>query len=359
MSSLASVFNKNILMNEQTTDNTSVSSEFNSINNNTDGKSFFSESLDFAREMNTEYINNTCSLYKSILESGDNPYVIHESFSEFFEFIKKIIKKAIDFIKKLCDKFIVLLMRLISSDKYLKKHKDEFSKFTSDNEFEHKGYNFTIKEGVPKNSVLSDFAKTIGQIENLGSATVTTDVVKNAYNNLTNELDNDYYDRVRAEVLGRSGESISDSEYADELFEEFRDGKDTKEDFTVTSTIVLDAYHRFDNYEKLKKEIKKQSKDIESKYQEISKSFDKVTGDFDKTAGTYSVNIDGVQGTVNKDAITELDLWCKAKASQIQKISTIHHMAFSAKLDALKDCFKQDKTILYKALYRIKGNSKD
>ena len=109
----------------------------------------------------------------------------------------------------------------------------------------------------------------------------------------------------------------------------------------------------------MKKNIKKQSKDIESKYQEISKSFDKVTGDFNKAAGTYSVTIDGVNGTVDKDAITELDLWCKAKASQIQKISTIHHMAFSAKLDALKDCFKQDKTILYKALYRIKGNSKD
>ena len=32
---------------------------------------------------------------------------------------------------------------------------------------------------------------------------------------------------------------------------------------------------------------------------------------------------------------------------------TIHTQAFSAKLEAAKDCFKQDKAILYKALQKI------
>ena len=59
------------------------------------------------------------------------------------------------------------------------------------------------------------------------------------------------------------------------------------------------------------------------------------------------------------DLLIQLDTYVKAKVDQITEYSNIHTLAYSAKLDALKDCFKQDKTILYKALYRIKGNSKD
>ena len=32
---------------------------------------------------------------------------------------------------------------------------------------------------------------------------------------------------------------------------------------------------------------------------------------------------------------------------------TIHTQAFTAKLEAAKDCFKQDKKILYKALQQV------
>ena len=49
----------------------------------------------------------------------------------------------------------------------------------------------------------------------------------------------------------------------------------------------------------------------------------------------------------------------KSKATQIKEMSTIHTQAFTAKLAAAKDCYSQDRKVLYKALYKIKGHKED
>ena len=50
-----------------------------------------------------------------------------------------------------------------------------------------------------------------------------------------------------------------------------------------------------------------------------------------------------------------IDLFIKAKVSQVQMLSTIHSQVFSAKLEAAKDEFNQNRTILYRALYKVLG----
>ena len=52
----------------------------------------------------------------------------------------------------------------------------------------------------------------------------------------------------------------------------------------------------------------------------------------------------------------KIDMYMKAKVTQVQQMSSIHTMAFSAKLQAAKDCFVQNKSMLYKALSKIKGH---
>ena len=49
-------------------------------------------------------------------------------------------------------------------------------------------------------------------------------------------------------------------------------------------------------------------------------------------------------------------MYMKAKVTQVNQMSSIHSMAFSAKLQAAKDCFVQNKAILYKALAKIKSH---
>ena len=45
--------------------------------------------------------------------------------------------------------------------------------------------------------------------------------------------------------------------------------------------------------------------------------------------------------------------WLKIQSSKVNQMCQIHTQAFSAKLEAAKDCFKQDKQILNKAIQKI------
>ena len=47
------------------------------------------------------------------------------------------------------------------------------------------------------------------------------------------------------------------------------------------------------------------------------------------------------------------DLYTKIKVDQITEFSNIHTLAFSAKLDALKESYKQDRALLYTALLKV------
>ena len=63
---------------------------------------------------------------------------------------------------------------------------------------------------------------------------------------------------------------------------------------------------------------------------------------------------DNQQGfTMSGDLMYKLDLYTKAKVDQITEFSNIHTLAFSAKLDALKESYKQDRALLYTALLKI------
>ena len=45
--------------------------------------------------------------------------------------------------------------------------------------------------------------------------------------------------------------------------------------------------------------------------------------------------------------------YLKVQSSKVSQMCSIHTQAFSAKLEAAKDQFKQDKKIIYKALQQI------
>jgi len=63
------------------------------------------------------------------------------------------------------------------------------------------------------------------------------------------------------------------------------------------------------------------------------------------------IEVDGIKdNSMTTDFMSTVDLYIKSKCNLIQEFSNIHAMAFTAKLDAVMDCNKQDKAILYKAL---------
>ena len=186
----------------------------------------------------------------------------------------------------------------------------------------------------------------------------------NLYTELCNRLENTYYDTFRASVIGQVG-SIASDDYAAELFSIFRNNTSDKERITVDSRYVMSSFTRFEGYEKAKNEAKRTQTNLEKEYKALKNSINGLVSKVDKKATVsgmhnsvkYAMDGDTLEFTDSK-VIEKIDKFIKLKVDQVNQMSTIHLLAFTAKLDAMKDCFNQDKTVLYKALSKIQGMKK-
>lgn len=369
--------------------------------------SFMIETYAFLEAYQRDYNNVVKQFYKNILESADSQEVINESFGDFFRKAKEIIKKFLEFIKKIFAKFITKLNSLFKSEKYLEKHKNDFAKFESEDEFTISGYKYTvIGNTAPVNKAVDLWFNDVdnGNIKtsniegnddfNYSSASYTnaengldsddkkTKARQNAtvvaiekkYRTLVDGLE-DWYDKFRGHILGKNNEDITSSEYDEELFRVFRDDYDKPSDITIDYNAVNTAYSEFTGYHNLIREIEKDRREIESNYQKLERALETAlhkekSGDgmftvkFNvTTSNTYaSDNMSKLSSAndikVNNDIYNKIDLYMRAKVTQIQTMSSIHTQAFSAKLQAAKDNFVQNKQILYKALSKIQSHKK-
>ena len=167
-----------------------------------------------------------------------------------------------------------------------------------------------------------------------------------------------------------------------------------KTNTTITSAYVLDAKTKFLGYENLKKSIERTKKDIEREYEDTRKALERMMSTSGKdiklaSSNAIAVQVMGINTDNNKKSYddqnytydsdeytgadraeqqiktaspqqtrTLIDSYLKAKVSQVQALSNIHSQVFSAKLEAAKDEFNQNKAVLYRALYKITGKQK-
>ena len=365
---MSSIITESLLLNKQDDISYTISEHNTNMN-----ESYFLSALKFLAETKQELRENSKVLYKSILESENNSEVINESFANFTSKVKQIIDKFIEFIKSVFAKFITFLNSIVKSDKYLIKHKKDFTNFTADHEFNFDGYVFTFDQDVPKTGMVEaewskDFLEISFNMEDAknaaGDKIEFAEYLDNLYTELCNKLENSYYNTFRAAVLGETRDIASD-DYAAELFSRFRNGTSDKENITVDSRYVTAAYNRFEGYEKSKNIAKKTQTDLEKEYKALKNSINGLIAKTDKKATVsgmykstkYAVDGDTLEFTDIK-VIEKMDKFIKLKVEQVNQMSTIHLLAFTAKLDAMKDCFMQDKTVLYKALSRAQGIKK-
>ena len=354
-------------------------------------KSFMSMSYDYISESTAFYYDLNKKFYKTVLESYGDFYIINEAFEGFIDKVKEIIKKFLEFIKRVFNEFIARLNGLFRSETYLKKHLKDLSKFNSDHEFEYSGYEFThIRDDKPSVTTYDLVMDKAGNLADANKVEFTADSsglgdkIKSAYDQLKDDLNEDYYDKVRGNLIEASG-GVSASDFPDELFAYFRDDSSETSQFTVDSSKVLEARTRFENYQDLRKGIEKTKKRIEREYEDTRKALEKVIhtsgSNIDlatsnriaaTTLGIYDAYGDTdhprdldteekradikVKGKTSAAEVrSTIDLFIKAKVSQVQMLSSIHSQVFSAKLEAAKDEFNQNRTILYRALYKVLG----
>ena len=325
-------------------------------------ESYMIKTINFINESNREFTDSKITLYKALSESAGEQGVILESFSDFFSKVKDIIDKFLAFMKSLFSRFITQLMSMVNSDKYIKKHKDDLRSFGAGDEFDIDGYNFTFSPGIPKVEPMMGFDSDL--FKDLYNATedgkINSSKMKSANSSISYT---DSYDQLRASVIGKDGTSIYAEDFAEELFKVFRDDDMSTSDITIDSSKVNESLRRFTDYKKTKSIVEKDSKEIQKKYDDLKKQVKEITkrnGDLEKTvfdtrmANSNITLDDSLSGTtIPGDLLTQIDVYTKKKVDQIQEVSNIHALAFSAKLDALKCCYKQDRAILYTALSKV------
>lgn len=358
-----SLFNMENLLTETVMDHTSITNTTLSMT-----KSYRSLAMQHILEMHEELNQANKILYRSILESENDIEIVNEGFSDFFEKVKDIIVKFLKWIKSLFERFIAQLHKFVGSEKYILKKKDKLNKFNSDHEFDIEGYNYTFVSNVPAIHALAEFNQSFVGLDlsslndTTGKNKDITDRVSSAYDDLLESLDNgEWYDQFRADCIGQT-DPIDEEDFADELFRVYRDGENTESTITVTNSIVMDSLNNLETYKKLEEDVKKTKSKIEKDYERIKKDIEKMISrnkdrDLSKTAIPITVR-DGYtpapgELVVSQDTLNKLDLYMKAKADQVVKMSSIHSMAFSYKLDAITDRTKQDKKILYTALSKV------
>jgi predicted transcriptional regulator len=332
-------------------------------------ESYFIATLNYLEEMDNEIVDLNKTLYKSLLESGDNVIAINESFSSFCESIKKVIERFLEFLKRIIQKFILTMNKIVKSDKYITKHKSDLDKFGPDQNFEMKMYIFTHlnDDNVPKLDPYDDWKTSEGYSSN--DPAKLLDRVTTIYNAQKDKINGGWYDTFRAAVINNSKGSISSEDFPDEIFQLFRNDSKEKTDEEISNDKVVDAYNRFAAYDKNLKHVNDCKKKLEIGYNDIKKEIENWSkaGTDGKTAlnvifkdGDATVAASSQDYKDQKKEVDEqLNLFIKSKVNQIDHMCKIHGMVFSAKLDAIKDCYSQDKTLLYKALNSVQKIKKE
>lgn len=325
-------------------------------------ESYFATTVNFIMENRNEYTKAKMTLYKSISEATSERVVL-ESFSDFFVKIKEIIDKFLKFLKSLAARFLTSLNKLIESESYLKKHKKDFSDFKDADKFDITGYKFTFTDNIPVPNAILDFNRDMF-IDLLGDQNkINASGVQSTNVSLAANLENKC-NEFRKNIIGADND-ISISDFPDELFKVYRNGDNDTDTIEVDRLYVRNAVDRFFSYSTIKKSIDSQCKQVNDAYKRVEaqvKDIVKRNGDLNKEAfktnmqkatDITAVSVDGEGIMMSGDLMMQLDIYVKTKVDEIQKCSDIHALAFSAKLDALKDCYRQDKATLYTALSRI------
>lgn len=324
---------------------------------------YFATAVNFIKEANQNIVDAKKDLYKSISEATDQ-YVVLESFSDFFSKINDIINKFIQFIKSLVARFITHIQKLIKSDKYINSHKKEFDKFKDTDKFTMNGYTYTFDPNIPAAAASVNFNKDL--FEDLYNSSKDFDFSVEGINAaIANMNNNEVYDEFRGNVLQKDYD-ISIGEWDTELFKVFRnDDLDTSE-IEVDSTLVHKTLNRFATFNSYKKQVEADQKRIQNDYENVKKQVKEIVrgnGNLNMSAfiermpqdmkANIKRNNYTNQGIITGDLMYKLDLYTKIKVDQITEFSNIHTLAFSAKLDALKESYKQDRALLYTALLKV------
>lgn len=316
--------------------------------------------------------------YEMVYEAG----TISSIFEKFKDFFKKLLEK----IKGIFAKFMTVLNSWTKSEKeFVKKYKMDILKANME-DFEFKGYKFTIETGIqitPLGDSIRDSAKTtmnedIDKIINAYCKAVLKDPSNSSSGNKYDSRDSldamkalagdktnkteieertkaikdkkeDIIDAYRgAFIKGRTTNSaptnhkIDSEDFSRELFEAARNGQSEKEILDEKDIEITECLQQLETFEKDKKDAEKAYRLFTKGIQDSIKELE----DYNKELGRAFPK---EKGNEQKGAMMAFISTLMGIAEQHKSIATI---AYGAYIQAIKDRNRQNKAICVKVLTR-------
>ena len=323
-------------------------------------ESYFVECFNFLAQKHKAYNEAKLKLYKSISEAS-SPIIVLESFSDYYVQAEAIYTKTLEFIKERMRTFLIEMEREINgTNSVIKNYKSKFEqiKFYKD---DRDGFFYTV-DNVPDLTALETFNASL--FDDLFKSTVNDFSVDNIEKFLASvDLEQDYK-RFRGALLNR--DSLSENEFASQLYRIFRDNTTEKEALNIDADSIKEiAKVWFERSQKIKSMLQEEYRKIESAFKGVLDRISKVVkNNSGLTIGAFTSLLPGdVQfNTLNSKAIdtegtpmapdmmVQLDMYCKLKLDQFQKYTDLVCQAVMAKLDAIKQWIIQDATLLHHAV---------
>jgi hypothetical protein len=259
-------------------------------------------------------------------------------------------------------------MKFIKSDSYLTKHKKDFDNFSDEDKFTFDGFEYTFSQDIPSPTAALQFNNSLFDdlYASQTAGALSIDAVRTVIANMDLEKD---YNEFRAKVIGKEGESIYVTEFSDALYEVYRNGDRDTVKIEADKIFIRRTLDRYTHFNTVKTSVERNRNDIEKAYRSVQEQVENIVkrnGDLNVSAflnklpsdsgitGIASTSTDVTGIRMSADFMAQLDLYVRAKVDQIQEYSNIHVLAFTAKLDAIKEAYNQDRSVLYTALSKIK-----
>lgn len=316
----------------------------NSLSNDYDGSEFL-YALEQMDQINIEIV----SIMQEAYMKKDIP--LHESL-DIKSLLTKMINKFIDIIKNVFAHFNAFLMKAANSSSFIYRYKDKILRFDDVIEVDFDRYLYTcIDKNIPKTDIVLNFERELeifesqlGKFKNFKNKPERLDAMNQIYKDIKEIIVDNFYDRMRASSIAKTI-SIPEDQFANELFKVYRNGGDF---YTckINRNEVHDTFNRFTNAKSLIKDVEKQKGEIVSAAKKVEKKLNSIS--LDSIATNY----------IPYDLAEEeaFDRICKLKVDQINNCCKIYTLAFSAKIDALKESISQDRKVLNEVLYYMEAN---
>ena len=304
-------------------------------------ESYLLNSIRFINSLTTEFTNSKSKLYRSINEANGNSILLAESFSDFYTSAKAIIDKFIKFIKEITDKYIYNQKTRINYTNL-----KDIPKVSGENGFNIDGFNYTFNPDIPSSKLISSLGYSLFN-DYINDNTLSTDI------NNTNK-----FDEFRALILKLTEDTCSEFDFCNACYRAYRSNQIESQDIYITYKEAKDALDRYNSFNKVESCLKDQIKETEKAYNILIdqlKNISKTNGglnpatvidQFTDTNIKYINDVD-INGANNAaDIMNIVDVFIKQRIEDLIEYTNIHTIAFSAKLDALRDSFMQDENII-------------